>query len=227
MAGGTANRQDVRRMEMSSNHRVMFPIVLFLAALFAASAASSATLATTSKPPFVDIEECNSDLALFLACNDKLVKNYLESLPNSSIGKVIPGVKLTDGKRFPSGRKYLGKAKLKRRGAHVHLFREGAALTAVLWVDHGGEPIKVPRCPEGVSPESAYVLSGDVFTWTEVTPSSPVVETKCLDNAWQSSGDKVILADPPSEDSSSRTAPVLDKELGDELDRALERRSRD
>lgn len=128
---------------------------------------------------------CNTDLGTFLACNDRLVKGYLESLPHETIGQKVQGVTLTDGHSFLRDSTYLGRANLAHRGANIYLFASGSNEMAVVWVEKDGEPLTLPSCPESVSHESAYVLSGDVFTWRAVGAASNVVHVMCTDAGWK------------------------------------------
>ena len=53
--------------------------------------------------------------------NETILKAYLETLPNSSIGKVLPGIRLSDGELWLEGYVYLGQGLNIPQGLSVRL----------------------------------------------------------------------------------------------------------
>ncbi len=56
-------------------------------------------------------EKCNADLDTFLNCNNLKLMKYLAGLTKKDVGKVISGVRLTDGAMVLKGHIFLGRAK--------------------------------------------------------------------------------------------------------------------
>jgi hypothetical protein len=126
---------------------------------------------------------CDSSLQAWLACNNPRVIGYLLKLSAEHVGTVLPGVELSDGTKALKSHRFLGKAKGLPKGVQVYLFAHEGSPLAYAWVDEGGVPLTLPEC-EGVFPGSAYVLSGDVYTWKALQPGHGVVEVSCVDPEW-------------------------------------------
>lgn len=128
-------------------------------------------------------KKCDSNLEAWLGCNNPRVVRYLSELSAEHVGTVLPGVELTGGTLALKNHRYLGQAEGLPDRAHVFLFeREGSRL-AYAWVDESGDPLDLPQC-EGAFPGSAYVLSGDVYTWKALQPGHGVVEVACVYSRW-------------------------------------------
>jgi len=133
-------------------------------------------------------DPCNVNLEAFLKCNNPRVIGYLTSLSDVDVGTVLQGVVLTDNTAHLNGAKFLGQLKGLPPGAHVYVVEKDGRQTAYAWVQATGSPLPIPSCPESVSFESAYVLSGDVYTWKDLQPGHGVVEVMCLAPQWQRVG---------------------------------------
>ena len=139
-----------------------------------------------SAPPisFSSNEDCNKDIESFLNCNNPRVMNYLLKLSKKDSRKVIKGVTLTNGTTAMKGYTFLGEAKGLGKGIHLYIFEFENQRSAYTWVDESGTELSIPRCPETVSFESAYVLSGDVYTWKAVQPRHGIVHVMCMEDSW-------------------------------------------
>jgi hypothetical protein len=133
-------------------------------------------------------DPCNIDLEAFLRCNNPRAINYLASLSDAEVGTALGGIVLTDGTEHLKGAKFLGQIKDLPPGTHVYVMEKDGRQRAYAWVEATGTPLPLPSCPESVSLESAYVLSGDVYTWKELQPGHGVVEVMCLAPQWQRDG---------------------------------------
>ena len=129
-------------------------------------------------------ENCNKDIEAFLKCNNPTVIKYLTALTKRDIGKILKGVRLTDGSMTLKGHTFLGEAKGIGRGVHLFIFEINKNRVAYLWVDENGTALDLPVCPQSVSFESAYGLSGDVYTWKAAQPGHGVVQTMCIKKEW-------------------------------------------
>jgi len=108
---------------------------------------------------FSSDEDCNRDLGAFLDCNNPKVISYLTTLERADIGKVLKGVQLTDGTIALKDYKFIGKAVGIGKGVSLYVVEFEKHRSAYIWIDRTGTELPVPRCPESVSFESAYVLS--------------------------------------------------------------------
>lgn len=129
-------------------------------------------------------ENCNKDLEAFLNCNNPKVMKYLTALTKKDIGKVLNGVRLTDGTMELKGSIFLGEAKGIGKGIHLFIFKIKTNRVAYLWIEDNGTELNLPRCPVSVSHESAYVLSGDVYTWKAAQHGHGVIQTMCIKEEW-------------------------------------------
>jgi len=122
----------------------------------------------------------------WLAKNNPLVINYLQGFADRTIGSKVDGVVLSDGQVVLRGDTYLGRIQNVVPGAHVYLFTHDNKPIAYVWVEPGGTPLELPRCPNP-SPqddEPQNVLSGDIYTWKHVQPDRMVVIASCPGRAW-------------------------------------------
>ena len=141
---------------------------------------------------------CDADLGAWLQCNNPKAIRYLSRLTADDVGTALAGVKLSDGSFRAKGYRLLGLPTGLGRGVHVILVRRAKPSKspevagdefapggegAFVWVEPGGVPLPLPTCG-GPAYESAYVLSGDVYTWKAVQPDHGVVEVGCVDPAW-------------------------------------------
>lgn len=129
-------------------------------------------------------DRCNADLDEYLNCNNQRVMKYLTALTKKDVGKVIDGVRLTDGDTVLKGHTFLGEAKGMGKGVRLFIFKYKRNHVAYLWVEQNGAEFDLPDCPKSVSDESAYVLSGDVYTWKAAHPGDGVIETPCVKEEW-------------------------------------------
>jgi hypothetical protein len=128
-------------------------------------------------------DPCGTDLESWLRCNNPQVIHYLMRFQAADVGRVLEGVRLSDGSFAAKGYRYLGRADDLGKGAHVVLVEREGKEGAYIWVEENGSPLPLPEC--GESPGSAYVLSGDVYTWKAVQPGHGVVEVICVDPSWK------------------------------------------
>lgn len=125
-------------------------------------------------------EKREETLGDWLAVNDARVIRFLRGLGPELRGSKVQGVRLTDRPRVLRGYTYLGQVPDAGRGAHVFLFSRGRRVVAYVWVDRGGSPLTLPRCPTGREDlEPATALSGDIYTWKKVQPDHSVVVFEC------------------------------------------------
>lgn len=97
------------------------------------------------------------------------VLSYLATLKDSDVGKKVKGVKLSDGTLELKGSQFLGSKHITAKKQHVYLFKSEDGVVAYAWVDTGGKALTIPIDKSGSPGESAYILSGDIYTF-------PVVE---------------------------------------------------
>ena len=129
-------------------------------------------------------KDCNKDIDAFLNCNNPRVLKYLAKLTTKDIGKVLTGVPLTDGTIELKGYTFLGEAKGIDKRVHLYVFEFKKQRSAYIWVDENGTELPLPSCPESISFESAYVFSGDVYTWKAVQPGHGIVHVMCIEDSW-------------------------------------------
>ena len=118
---------------------------------------------------------CNS-LGEQLTHDEPLVKTTLLALKP---GEHLSGIRLCDNSLVFAGWRFIRTAKAQGPYQHVLLFKDGQATRAVAWVNRFGKSMVVPRCPYGprcgVLPESATVISGDIYTFTSIKAGSEIV----------------------------------------------------
>jgi hypothetical protein len=153
----------------------LFHILLFAVGI---SLCSAAPVAISSD------EDCNKDINTFLDCNNARVIKYLTKLTKKDVGNVLKGVPLSDGTVELRGYAFLGEAKGLDKGVHLYVVEFKKQRSAYIWVDENGNELLLPSCLDSVSFESAYVLSGDVYTWKAVQPGHGVVHAMCLKDLW-------------------------------------------
>jgi len=129
-------------------------------------------------------DPCGKDLESWLGCNNPRVIHYLSQFRPRDVGRVLEGVRLSDGSFAAKSHRYLGRAEHLGRGIHVVLVEREGKETAYVWVEEGSPPLPLPECGESF-PGSAYLLSGDVYTWKSVQPGHGVVEVMCVDPSWR------------------------------------------
>jgi hypothetical protein len=117
-----------------------------------------------------------------LASDNPRVIAYLSKLTPADHGKAIDGVRLSDGSNDLRGHIFLGSRIDRARGWHIYLFEDDGSTGAFAWVDAGGKPLPIPL--DGSQGESAAVLSGDIYTFTEVGPDDGVVILYGATPAW-------------------------------------------
>lgn len=127
---------------------------------------------------------CDTNLRAWLACNNPRVMRYLSELSSKQVGAVLSGVELSDGTMALKNHRFLGRVEGLAKGVHVFIFEHESSLLAYVWVDEGAPSLSLPEC-EGAFPASAYVLSGDAYTWKAVRPGHGVVEVVCVDPEWK------------------------------------------
>jgi len=138
----------------------------------------------SSLTAFSSDKDCSKNIDTFLDCNNLKVISYLKKLTNADIGKVLKGLQLTDGTSVLKNYTFIGKADGIVKGAHLYVFEFKRQRSAYIWIDKTGSELLLPRCLESVSHESAYVLSGDVYTWKALQPGHGVVHAMCLEDSW-------------------------------------------
>ncbi len=105
--------------------------------------------------------------------NPKLI-TYLSALKVKNLNRPVSGVRLYDGVEL-KGAVLLGFTHLGGKRQHIYLFQTKDGYRAYVWVDTGGKALPVPPGRGGSPGEGASVLSGDVYTFTEVHPGDGVV----------------------------------------------------
>lgn len=137
-------------------------------------------------PDTKESETCDKNLDAWLKCNNPRIIKYLLNLTKKDINKKIKGVMLTDGTEEMKDYIFIGEAKI-QEGIHLYIFRKKMQLLAYAWIDKDGIVLPIPECrnrPEEDIFESAYVLSGDVYTWKAMQSDDGVVKIMCVENDW-------------------------------------------
>jgi hypothetical protein len=129
-------------------------------------------------------EDCNKDVDTFDSCNNPKVIKYLEKLTKKDKGITLKGVRLTDGTIELKGYIFLVEAKNVGKGVHLYIFSFKKYRIAYIWIDEDGTELNLPSCPQSVSFESTYGLSGDVYTFAALQPGHGVVHTMCVKKEW-------------------------------------------
>jgi hypothetical protein len=133
---------------------------------------------------FASEKDCNKDIVAYLNCNNTIVIDYLSSLSEEDIGRKLNGIELSDQNIILNGYKFLGKSTRVDQSIHLYLFEFDNRHEAFVWIEPKGKKLVIPKCPEDVTSENAYVLSGDVYTWKAVQPDHGVVQIMCTDRQW-------------------------------------------
>lgn len=139
--------------------------------------------------------------------NETLIEAYLESLPDSSIGKVLPGIRLSDGELWLKGYFYLGQGVNIPQGLSVRLVRKEKRIYAYVWVDESLDSFIFEPCQErGQKGIRARQAGGGTFAWMKLNAESGVVYTQCPPEAWlPASG---LLSDEVSKTYHDRAFPI-------------------
>lgn len=117
--------------------------------------------------------------------NEPLIMAYLETLPDSSIGKSLPGIRLSDGNLWLEGYTYIGKPSDLPPGLSVRLVEKGDKVYAYLWVAESAAPFELDSC-EGGDQQGirARRAGGGVHAWKMLDAKRGVVYTECPPRAW-------------------------------------------
>ena len=112
------------------------------------------------------------------AVDESRVLKYLSTLTQSSTGKTVRGVKLSNGTTCLGRARFLGNSKAEARGQHIYLFEDRGERVAYIWVEAKGKEIALPKCHQ-----EHHSLS-DVYTFRTVGAGDGLVITECPDVAW-------------------------------------------
>lgn len=120
----------------------------------------------------------------FLKTNNQTVKNYLMSLDDNKINKLVDGVLLSDDSLILKDFVFLKKTYEVQTKTHIYLFKESPDKheVAFIWVDADGQPFQLSDCVSKNQLNPAWaggVLSGDVHTYSSVNPGGNIVTTHC------------------------------------------------
>jgi len=133
-------------------------------------------------------EQC-ATLDQMLVDDTPRVVQYVLSLSKKSSSRKLKGVRLCDGSHLFRGWDYLGRVGDLDSYQFLFLFRESDSLRAVGWVLDGGTPIDIPKCPPSIdcanADEGAYIISGDVYTWSSIQPARGVVIIRYPPAEWK------------------------------------------
>jgi len=125
----------------------------------------------------------------WLIKNEPRVISYLLSLKPEDVGKRIEGVELSDGTRELNDRIFLGRVKNAPPKTHIYVFKENDSTLAYIWVDEDGESFLLPECKQNAPKNwpgwGGAVISGDVYTFDEVSPGGDIVKTYCPSDDWK------------------------------------------
>ncbi len=126
---------------------------------------------------------------VWYARNEPLIKAYLESLPNSAIGKSLPGIRLSDGNLWLGEYIYLGPGLKTPPGLSVRLVENQQILYAYMWMEEGADPYALTPCPDG--PQKgirARKAGGGAFAWKQLNAKEGVIYTECPPDDWLPDG---------------------------------------
>ena len=174
-----------------------FPLRLLLATMVLLAATphgGCAVLSTLAPSPEPGPALQPSAAPAWYGQNGPIIKAYLESLPRSSIGKELPGIRLSDGKLWLEGYTYLGPGRNLPPGLSARFFRQGTSLYAYLWLAEGAEPLQLTSC--GAGPQKgirARQAGGGVFAWKQLSAKAGVVYTECPPSDWLPPGAQAVL----------------------------------
>ena len=135
---------------------------------------------------FASDKDCNKNIVTFHGCNNPIVMNYLSSLSDKDVGRKLEGIKLTDKSVFMKEYIFIGKCLKVDHSIHLYIFKHDNKFKAVAWIEVGGKELIIPECPDDVTFEHAYVLTGDVYTSNAIQPGHGVVQIMCADKSWVS-----------------------------------------
>jgi len=119
------------------------------------------------------------------ARNEPLIKAYLQSLPNSAIGKSLPGIRLSDGSLWLGEYTYLGPGLKTPPGLFVRLVENQQILYAYMWMEEGADPFMLTPCSDG--PQRgirARKAGGGAFAWKQLNAKEGVIYTECPPADW-------------------------------------------
>ena len=121
--------------------------------------------------------------------NEPLIKAYLQSLPNSAIGKSLPGIRLSDGNLWLEEHTYLGPGLETPPGLSVRLLKNQQILYAYMWMEEGADPFALTPCSDG--PQRgirARKAGGGAFAWKQLNAKEGVIYTECPPADWLPEG---------------------------------------
>lgn len=119
-----------------------------------------------------------------LARDNPKVITYLQSLKPEQKNKAVSGVRLSDGTMELKGYVFLGSRHIEAKKQHIFLFKGEGSYRAYAWIDQGGRRLSIPADKSDSAGENAYVLSGDIFTFAEMTPEDGLVVLAGANPAW-------------------------------------------
>jgi hypothetical protein len=131
-----------------------------------------------------DRHDCNSDLEIYLKCNNTIVQKFLSSLSEKDVGKNVSGIKLTDNNEILKNYIYIGKSKRTHKYTHLYFFKKNNKYIGYVWIETGGKQLLVPTDCEQAYIEAALVLSGDVYTLRYVQSDDGVINLVCVTKSW-------------------------------------------
>lgn len=116
--------------------------------------------------------------------NNQILISYLQKLSKENIGDILEGVRRAEGGVMLRGYVYLGKVQNVGKGVHLYIFKFKNQHRAIAWVDLYGVEVPLPTCPDEISPESAYTLGNEVYTFRALEPGYGIVEVMCVKPSW-------------------------------------------
>ncbi|MEE3327700.1 MAG: hypothetical protein VX252_10215 [Myxococcota bacterium] len=129
--------------------------------------------------------------------NGPIIKAYLSSLPQSSVGTKLPGIRLSDGNLWLKDYTYLGPGRNLPPGLSARFVEDESTLYAYLWMEEGAEALPLSPCEDG--PQRgirARQAGGGAFAWKHLSAKEGVVYTECPPADWLPPGVKL---GPPAE----------------------------
>jgi hypothetical protein len=122
------------------------------------------------------------------AANGPLLAEYLKTLPASSIGQPLKGIRLAgdpEESRWLEGQTYLGVPTGLPAGVGVRLVDDGNRVLAYLWLDAGAEPYGLEPCSSGEQKGiRARRAGGGPHAWKALEAQHGVVYTACPPEVW-------------------------------------------
>jgi hypothetical protein len=145
-------------------------------------------IAVLFQVPWTAYAKCPGEwLGDMLEFENPRVMKELKAIESKGKGFRVRGISLCDGSKILENWVFKRSLEPPCSGQHIYLFEDGDILRAVVWVEAGGQPIKIPPCPGGDCSnmnESAEVISGDVYTWKEVQPGHGIILLFYPTNEW-------------------------------------------